>query len=123
MQTDGDSPALAFLGQDQFCRYGLQFAVLLDELALLLLQLTLSLLAKCIVPHRTDGDLTLLAFHRAEADLGRELAAVLADRQQIQSATHRSGPRILRVGSHVLAMFVIESMRDEGIDRSSNQLA
>ena len=64
-----------------------------------------------------------VAFEGAEADLDRELAAVLAASEQAEAHAHRPGPRLDAVAGPVRAVDLPEPLGEEVVDRASEEIA
>ena len=73
------------------------------------------------VTDRGDRERAVIGLDARQADLGRELAAVLPAREQLQSGAHRPGARIGEVSRPVGAVRVVEALGHQHLHRLSQQ--
>jgi hypothetical protein len=85
-------------------------------------ELRLHLLAVGDVADRGGDQRRLLGLHRREADLGRELAAVLAAAEELEPSRHRPRLRLAEVPGPAPRVHGAELLRHQDLDRLAQQL-
>ena len=99
-----------------------QLLVLVEHLALAL-QLRLDALALGDVGDERDGHAAVGRRHVAEADLDRELGAILAPACEIQADSHRADARLGEVPRSMCDMTAPDPFRQEDLERLAEQRA
>src|SRR3990172_1333065 len=74
------------------------------------------------VPNRADRELLVLISEGAEGDVHRNLDAVLAQRAEPEAQTHGASAGIRGVPLLTLEVVRSKALRDENIDRESDEL-
>ena len=86
------------------------------------LELALEALALGDIPDRRDHEQPVVGLDRAEADLDRQLAAVLAEHEQLTAAAHRPGRRVGGKRRALPHMGGAEPLRQQPFHRLADQL-
>ena len=74
------------------------------------------------VAYRRHGVLLVTRLHGAQADLDRDLAAVLAPRVKQQPASHRTGSWVVPEPGAVRSVRFVEAFREEVLDRPADEV-
>ena len=74
------------------------------------------------VADRRRHEQALVGLERAEADLDRELAAVLVAAEELQARAHGAGRRVAQIALHVMAVMAAEASRDQLGDAEADDL-